>query len=72
MSGDAQLDTYSIIAHADREIGIAKSDLGLDEAGLCMLVRVAHRFPCDVISLVANDGSQLAEPGLHDNAVLRL
>ena len=33
-----------------------------------MLVRVADRFACDAISLAANDGSQLAEPALHDYA----
>jgi YD repeat-containing protein len=67
----AQL-TYAISAHADREIGIAKSDFALNMAGLCMLVRVPDRLACDAISLVTNDGSQSAGPALHDYAVLRL
>jgi len=66
------IHTYSIIAHADSEIGIAKSDFGLNMAGLCMLVRVADRFARNAISLVTNDGSQLAGPALHDRAVFRL
>jgi hypothetical protein len=69
---DLRFHTCSIIAHADSEIGIAKSDFGLDLARLCMLVRVADRFACDAIGLVTNDGSQLAGPALHDYAVLRL
>jgi hypothetical protein len=68
---DLRVQTYSIIAHPDREIGIAKSDFGLYMAGLCMLVGVADRFACDAISLVTNYGSQLAGPTLHDCAVLR-
>jgi hypothetical protein len=72
MSEDLGIHTYSIIAHADGEIGIAKRDFGPNMAGLCMLVRVADRFACDAISLVTNDGSQLAGPALHDYAVLRL
>src|ERR1700719_1354716 len=62
---DLRIHTYSIIAHADCEIGIAKGDFDLYMAGLCMLVRVADRFACDAISLVASDGSQLAGPALH-------
>jgi len=69
---DLRIRTYSIIAHTNREIGVAKSDFGLNKAGLCMLARVADRFACDAISLVANDGRQLAGPALHDYAVLRL
>ena len=69
---DLRIHTYSIIAHADSEIGIAKSDFGLNMASLCVLVRVADRLACDAISLVTNDGSQLAGPALHDHAVLRL
>jgi len=69
---DLSIYTYSIIAHADSEIGIAKSDFGLNMAGLCMLIRVADRFACNAISLVTNDGSQLAGPALHDYAVVRL
>jgi hypothetical protein len=69
---DLSIHAYSVIAHADREIGIAKSDLGLDAAGLCMLVRIADRFPCNAVSLVADDGGQLAGLALHDYAVLRL
>jgi hypothetical protein len=71
-SEDLGIHTYSIIAHANKEIGIAKSDFGLNMGGLCMLVRVADRFACDAISLVANDGSQLAGPALHNYVVLRL
>ena len=69
---DLRIHTYSIIAHADSEIDIAKSDFGLNMAGLCMLVGVADRFACDAISLVTNDGSQLSAPALHDYSVLRL
>ena len=69
---DLGIHAYSIIAHADREIASPKDDLDLDMAGLCMLVRVADRFARDAISLVTNDGSQLAGPALHDYAVLRL
>ena len=68
---DLRVHTYSIIAHADSEIGIAKSDFGLNIAGRCMLIRVAERFAYDVISLVTNDSSQLAGPALHDYAVFR-
>jgi len=63
---DLRVHTYSIIAHPDREIGIAKSDFGLYMAGLCMLIRVADRFVHNVISLITNDGTQLAGPALHD------
>ena len=66
---DLGIHTYSIIAHADGEIGIAESDFDLDLAGRCMLIRVADRFACDVIGLVTNDGSQLARPALHEYAV---
>ena len=69
---DLRINTYPIIAHANSEIGIAKSDFGLNMAGLCMLIRVAERFACDAISLVTNDGSQLAGLALHDYAILRL
>jgi len=68
---DLGIHTYSIIAHADGEIGIPKSDFGLNMACLCMLVRVADRLASDAISFVANDGSQLAGPAFHDYAVLR-
>ena len=64
--------TNSVIEHADREIGIAKSDFGLDMAGLCMLVCIVDRLARNAISLVTNDGSQLAGPALHDRTVLRL
>jgi putative oxidoreductase len=33
---DLRIHTYSIIAHADGEIGIAKSDFALNMAGLCI------------------------------------
>jgi len=69
---DLRIRTYSIIAYTNREIGIAKSDFGLDMAGLCMLIRVADRFACNAISLVTNDGSQLAGPAFHDYAILNL
>ena len=68
---DLRIHTNSIIAHADSEIGIAKSDFGLNMAGLCMLVRVADRLARDAISLVTNDASQLAGPAFHDYPVLR-
>jgi hypothetical protein len=68
---DLKIHTYSIIAHADSEIGITESDFDLNMGGLCMLVRVADRFACDAISLVTNDGSQLAGPALHEYAILR-
>ena len=68
---DRSIYTYSIIAHADGEIGIPKNDLGLNMASLCVLVRVADRLAYDAISLVANDNSQLAGLPLHDYAVLR-
>jgi hypothetical protein len=68
---DLSIHTYSIITHADSEIGIAESHFDLNVAGLCMLVRVADRFACDTISLVTNDSSQLAGPALHAHAVLR-
>ena len=69
---DPRIHTHSIIAHADGEIGIANRDFDFDMAGLCMLVGVADRFACNAISLVTNDGSQLAEPALYDYAVLWL
>jgi len=69
---DPRIHTHSIIAHADGEIGIANSDFDFDMAGLCMLVGVADRFARNAISLVTNDGSQLAGPALHDYAVLWL
>jgi hypothetical protein len=69
---DPWIHTYSIIAHADCEISIAKGDLALDAARLCMLVRIADRFPRDAVSLAASDGSQLAGPALHDHAILWL
>ena len=68
---DLRIHAYSIIAHAEGEIGIAESDFDLNLAGRCMLIRVADCFACDVISLVTNDGSQLAGPALHDQAILR-
>ncbi len=68
---DMRIHTYSVVAHADSKIGIAKSDFDLNLAGHCMLVRVADRFSCDAISLIANVGSQFAGPALHDYAVLR-
>jgi hypothetical protein len=42
---DLRIHTYSVIAHADSEIGVAKGDLALDVARLCMLVRIADRTP---------------------------
>src|ERR1700677_3776273 len=69
---DLRIHTYSIIAHANSETGIAEGDFRLDTASLCMLVCVADRFTCDAISLVTNDGTKLAGPALHDYAVLRL
>ena len=71
-SQNRRIHAYSIIAHADGELGIAKDDFGLDMTALCMLVGVADRFARDAISLVTNDGSQLAAPALHDQAVLGL
>ena len=68
---DFWIHTYSIVAHADGEIGIPKNDFGLNMASLCMLVRVADRLAYDATSLVANDNSQLAGLPLHDYAVLR-
>ena len=59
---DLRVHTYPVIPHADGEIGIAESDLGLDMAPLGMLVCIADRFPCDAVSLVARDGGQLARP----------
>src|ERR1700688_1624666 len=42
---DLRIHTYSVIAHADSKIGIAKGDLALDVARLCKLVRIADRSP---------------------------
>jgi hypothetical protein len=67
---DLRIHANSVIAHSDSEIGIAKSDFGLNMAGLRMLVRIADRFACDAISLITNDGGQLAAPTLHDYAIL--
>src|SRR5882757_4854432 len=72
MCEDLRLHTYSIVAHADSEICITKSDFGFDMPGLCMLVRVPDRFSYDPISLITNDGGQVARPALDDDAVLRL
>jgi hypothetical protein len=65
MREDVRIHTYSIIAHADREIYIPENNFGLDMAGLCMLVRVADGLARDAVGLVTNDGSQLAGPALH-------
>jgi len=67
---DLSIYTYSIIAHADGEIGILKNDFGLNMASLCVLVRVAEGLAYDATSLVANDNGQLARPPFHDYAVL--
>jgi hypothetical protein len=72
MCEDLRFHTYSIVAHADSEICITKGDFGFDMPGLCMLVRVPDRFPCDPISVITNGGSQVARPALNDYAVLRL
>lgn len=69
---DLRINPYSIIAHADSEIHIVKSHLGLNMAGLCMLVRIANCFASDAKGLVTNDGSHLASPALHDYSILRL
>jgi hypothetical protein len=71
MCEDLGFHTYSIVANADSEICISKGDFGFDLRGLCMLVRVPDRFPCDPISFITNDGSQVARPALDDDAVLK-
>src|ERR1700730_12376403 len=68
---DLRFHTYSIVANADSEICITKGDFGFDLPGHCMLVTVPDRFACDPISLIANDGSQVARPALDDDSVLR-
>src|SRR5437016_3397369 len=63
---DLRIHPYSIIPYADSEILIGKSDFGLDMSGLCMLVRVAHRFARDAVGVITNDGGQLARPAFDD------
>ena len=68
---DLSVHTYSIITHADGEIGIAENHFDLDVAGLCMLVRVADCFAYDATSLITDDKGQLPRPAFYDYTVLR-
>ena len=68
-SEDGRVHPNSIIAYANRKLGIAISDVGFYMSGLCMLVRIADRFTSDVIGLVSNYGIQLTGPALNDYTV---